>query len=182
MSFIRFLINTLIWIFYDINFSQNTSKMHWKLPFKNFVWVFKISALITTHNFMKINITTPNYTYYDVVRLNPRYEYSIMIIFHNTYVRCFKNCCSKKLFGFMKNFGRTTTHNFVQMKIITPDYAYYKIVLLKLRYEYSTTLILRKTKVRCIKNCCLNQLFEFFIIFCRITPYNFVQIKTISPN
>jgi hypothetical protein len=42
-------------------------------------------------------------------------------------------------------FGRTTTHNFVQIKIITPDYAYYKIVLLKFRYKYSMTLIARKT-------------------------------------
>jgi hypothetical protein len=45
----------------------------------------------------------------------------------------------------MKIFGRTTTRNFVQIKIITHDYAYYKIVLLKFHYEYSMTLIPRKT-------------------------------------
>jgi hypothetical protein len=45
---------------------------------------------------------------------------------------------------FMKLFGHTTTHNFVQINIITPDYTYYKIVLLKIRYDYSMTLILRK--------------------------------------
>jgi hypothetical protein len=32
----------------------------------------------------------------------------------------------------MKFFGRTTAHNFVQIKIIIPDYAYNMIVLLKL--------------------------------------------------
>jgi hypothetical protein len=82
----------------------------------------------------------------------------------------------------MKFFGRTNTHNLMKINIITPDYAYYKIVLLKHRYEYSMTLILRKTKVRCIKNCCLNKLFEFFINFGRITTYNLVQINTITPN
>jgi hypothetical protein len=44
----------------------------------------------------------------------------------------------------MKNFGRTTTHNFMQINIIISDYVYYKIVLLKLWYEYSMTQILRK--------------------------------------
>jgi hypothetical protein len=45
----------------------------------------------------------------------------------------------------MKSSGRTTTHNFMQIKIFTPDYAYYKIILLKLRYQYSMMLILHKT-------------------------------------
>jgi hypothetical protein len=94
---------------------------------------------------MKINTTTPNYLYYKVVQLKLRYEYSITLILHKTKVRCVKNSCLNKFSGFMKNFGRTTTHNFVKIKIITPGYAHYKIVLLKLRYEYSMTLILRKT-------------------------------------
>jgi hypothetical protein len=78
------------------------------------------------------------------------------------------------MFGFMKNFGRITTHSLVQINIIThnyacykivqltlqknyfraiffmkiniitPNYAYYLIVQLKLRYEYPMTLILHK--------------------------------------
>jgi hypothetical protein len=82
----------------------------------------------------------------------------------------------------MKIFGRTTIHNFIKIKIITTDYAYYKIVQLILRYEYFMTLFLRKTQVRCIKNSCLNELFEFFISFGRITTYSFVQINTITLN
>jgi hypothetical protein len=54
------------------------------------------------------------------------------------------NCCLNKLFGFINGFGHRTTHNYVQIKIITSGYGYSKIVLLKLRYEYSMTLILRK--------------------------------------
>jgi hypothetical protein len=85
------------------------------------------------------------------------------------------------LFGFIKNFDRITTHNCVQIKIITPYYAYYKIVLLKIQCEYYMMLILHKTKVRCIKNCYLNKLFEFFIMFGRITTYNFMKINIITP-
>jgi hypothetical protein len=33
----------------------------------------------------------------------------------------------------------------MQIDIITPNYAYYKIVHLALRYEYPTTLIFHKT-------------------------------------
>jgi hypothetical protein len=150
--------------------------------FKKVVWVFNISALITAHNFMKINITTPNYAYYVVVQLKFRYKYSITLIFHKTQVRCVKNCCLNKLLGFMKKFRITTTHKFVQIKIITLDCAYYKIVLWELRYEYSMTLIFHKISVRRIKNCCLNKLFAFFIIFGRITIYNFIKINTITPN
>jgi hypothetical protein len=141
---------------------------------------FNIFSHVTTQNFMEISINAPNYAYYKIVQLKHRYEYSITLIWHKT--RCVKNYRLNKLFGFMKIFGRTTTHNFVQIKIITPDYAYYKIVLLKFRYEYSMTLILPKTQVRSIKNCCLNKLFEFFIIFGRIIAYNSVQINKITPN
>ena len=52
----------------------------------------------------------------------------------------------------------------------------------KLRYEYSTTLILHKTSVRCIKNSCLNMLFEFFKIFGRINTHHFVKINVITLN
>jgi hypothetical protein len=45
----------------------------------------------------------------------------------------------------MKFFGRTTTNNFGQIKIITPYHAYYKTVLLNLQFEYFMTLILSKT-------------------------------------
>jgi hypothetical protein len=34
----------------------------------------------------------------------------------------------------------------MKINIITPNYAYYMIVQLKLRYEYSITLILHKYK------------------------------------
>jgi hypothetical protein len=81
---------------------------------------------------VKINITTASYVYYEVVHLKLRYEYPITLILHKTLVTCVKNRCLNK---FIKKFGRTTTHNFIKIKIITPDDAYYKIFLLKLRYE-----------------------------------------------
>jgi hypothetical protein len=92
-----------------------------------------------------------------------------------------KNCCLKKL-GFMKKIYHTTAHKFMQIKIITPPYGYYKIALWEHRYEYFIMPIMHKTSLRCIKSCCLNKLFEFFIIFGRITTYNFVQINIITPN
>jgi hypothetical protein len=48
------------------------------------------------------------------------------------------------LFEFLKIVDRITTYNFMKINIITPNYAYYMIVQLKLRYEYSMTLILHK--------------------------------------
>jgi hypothetical protein len=39
------------------------------------------------------------------------------------------------LFGFMQIFSRITTHNMVQINIITPNYAYYKIIQLTLQNE-----------------------------------------------
>jgi hypothetical protein len=32
------------------------------------------------------------------------------------------------LFGFMKSFGRITTHNLLQINIITHNYVYYEFV------------------------------------------------------
>jgi hypothetical protein len=52
---------------------------------------------------------------------------------------------SKLLFEFFIIFGRITTYNSMQINTINPNYAYYKIVQLELRYEYSITLILHKT-------------------------------------
>jgi hypothetical protein len=52
--------------------------------------------------------------------------------------------CLNKLFEFLKIVGRITKYNFLKINIITPNYAYYMIVELKLRYEYSMTLILNK--------------------------------------
>jgi hypothetical protein len=49
------------------------------------------------------------------------------------------------LLGFSILFGRITTHYFLQINIITPRYAYYKIFQSKHRYEYSMTLILHRT-------------------------------------
>jgi hypothetical protein len=85
---------------------------------------------------VQINTITPNYAYYKIVQLKYRYEYSIMQILHKTKVRYVKNCCLNLLFGFMKKFGRITIHNSVQIIIITPNYAYYKIVQLTPQNEY----------------------------------------------
>jgi hypothetical protein len=49
------------------------------------------------------------------------------------------------LFGFMKIFGRITTHSLVQINIITPNYAYYKIVQLTLQKKYFRALFFIKT-------------------------------------
>jgi hypothetical protein len=48
------------------------------------------------------------------------------------------------LFGFMKIYGRITTHNLVQINIITPNYAYYKIVQLTIQNEYFRALYFLK--------------------------------------
>jgi hypothetical protein len=95
---------------------------------------------------VQISAITPNYTYYKIVQLKLRYEYSITLILHKTKVRYVKNCCLNKLFGFMKIFGRITTHNSVQINIITPNCAYYKIVQLTLQNEYFRALFFLKYK------------------------------------
>jgi hypothetical protein len=59
-------------------------------------------------------------------------------------VRCIKNYCLNKSFGFFKIVGRITAYNFVEINIITHNYAYYKIVRLKHQYKYFMTLILHK--------------------------------------
>jgi len=123
---------------------------------------------------MQINTITPNYAYCKIVQIKLRYGYSITLISHKTKVRYVKNCCLNKLFGFMKIFGRITTYNSVQINIITPNYAYYKVVQLKPRYEYSITLILHRTKVSYVKSCCLNKLFGFMKVFGRGTTHNLV--------
>jgi hypothetical protein len=53
----------------------------------------------------------------------------------------------------------------MQIDIITPYYAYYKIVQLTLHYEYPTTQIIRKTLQRYIRNCCFSELFMIFKVF-----------------
>jgi hypothetical protein len=63
------------------------------------------------------------------------------------------------LVEFFKLSERIATLNFVQIKNITLNCAYYKIVQLKLRYEYSTTVIFHKSKVRLPRNCSLNGFF-----------------------
>jgi hypothetical protein len=94
---------------------------------------------------VKINVITLNYAYCKIVQLTLRYEYSTTQIFHKTEVKYIRNYCLNKLFQFFKILGRITTNNFVQINIITPNYAYYKIFRLKLRYEHSMMLILHKT-------------------------------------
>jgi hypothetical protein len=92
-----------------------------------------------------MNKITPNYTYYKIVQLKHRYIHSITQILHKTSVRYVKNCCLNKLFGFMKIFGRITTHNLVKINIITPNYAYYKIIQLTLQNVYFMALFFIKT-------------------------------------
>jgi hypothetical protein len=89
---------------------------------------------------VQINSLTPSYAYYKIVQLKLQYEYSITLILHKTQVKCVKNCCLIKLFGFMKFFDRITTHNLLQINIITPNYAYYKIVQLTFQNEYFRAL------------------------------------------
>jgi hypothetical protein len=86
------------------------------------------------------------------------------------------------LFEFLKSFGPINTHNFVQINIITPNFVYYKIVQLTLRYEYCTILFSPKTYVRCIRNIHLKNLFEYFNIFGPITTHNLVKINIVTPN
>jgi hypothetical protein len=106
---------------------------------------------------------------------------SIWIFYDTNFAQNITNSSLDKLFEFFKNLGRITTiHNILQIELITPKYAYYKIFWLNLLYEYSTMLILHKTWVGCIKNSCLNKLFEFFKNFGRITSHNFSPINTIT--
>jgi hypothetical protein len=55
-------------------------------------------------------------------------------------VRCFKNNCLNKLFEFFREIYSITTHNIAQINIITPNYAYYIIIQLTLKYEYPITV------------------------------------------
>jgi hypothetical protein len=41
----------------------------------------------------------------------------------------------RKLFEIFNTFGLITVHNFVKINIITPNYAYSKIIHLTLRYK-----------------------------------------------
>jgi hypothetical protein len=70
----------------------------------------------------------------------------------------------------------------MQIDLITPNYAYYKIVQLTLHYEYPTTLIFHKTLEIYIRKCCFSELFMIFKVFLLITIHNFMKIKIITPN
>jgi hypothetical protein len=70
----------------------------------------------------------------------------------------------------------------MKIKIIIHNYAYYKIIQLRLRYQHPMIVVLLKTSARCIKNSYLSKLFDFFKIFGRITTYYFVKIIIITPN
>jgi hypothetical protein len=41
---------------------------------------------------MQINIIIPNYVYYKIVKLTPRYEYPTTLIFQKTQVRYIGSC------------------------------------------------------------------------------------------
>jgi hypothetical protein len=94
---------------------------------------------------MQIKTITHNYAYYKIFQLKLRYEYSLTLILHETQVRCVKNCCLNKFCCLYKIFGRITTHNLLQINIITPNYVYYKIVQLILQNEYVRALSFLKT-------------------------------------
>jgi len=44
--------------------------------------LFKNFGCVTAYNFMKINIITPNYVYYMIVRPKLSYEYSMTLFLH----------------------------------------------------------------------------------------------------
>jgi hypothetical protein len=90
--------------------------------------LLKYFIRITAYNFMQIKIITPNYAYYNTIELKHRYEYSMTLILHKTYVRCIKNCYLIKLFDFFKIFGLINTNNFEKINVTTLNYAYCKIV------------------------------------------------------
>jgi len=56
------------------------------------------------------------------------------------------------------------------------------IIQLKYQYECCTTLILHKTRVRCIRNSCLNMLVESSKFLGRIAAHNFVQVDVNALN
>jgi hypothetical protein len=58
----------------------------------------------------------------------------------------------------------------MKINIITPNYAYYKIFQLTLRYEYFTALFFPKTSVICIINNYVKKLFEYFK---HLWPHNY---------
>jgi hypothetical protein len=55
--------------------------------------MIKIFGRLATHNFVKNNIITPNYAYYEVVQLTLRNEYPTILIFRKAQVRYITNCC-----------------------------------------------------------------------------------------
>jgi hypothetical protein len=69
----------------------------------------------------------------------------------------------------------------MKINIITPDYAYNKIVQLKLQYEYSIMLILCKTYKMHIKLLFKQVFFDIFNFFDYITAPNFVKPDIITP-
>jgi hypothetical protein len=115
------------------------------------------------------------------MQLTLRYEHSTILIMHKK-ISSIKYSGLINLFEFSKFFGRITTYNFVRININNSNYAYYNIVQLKLQYEHSITLILHKISVRCIRNCGLKKLLEFFKKFGLITIHNFVKINIITFN
>jgi hypothetical protein len=74
-----------------------------------------------------------------------RYEYSTTPSLHKTKVRCIKKQQFKLVDWIFQTFCRVTIYNFVQINIITPNYAYHEIIKLKFSYEYSMMLIWHKT-------------------------------------
>jgi hypothetical protein len=54
--------------------------------------------------------------------------------------------------------------------------------MMKLRCEYSMTLIFHKISVRSIRNYYLNKLSKIFNIFCVKTTHNFERINIITTN
>jgi hypothetical protein len=76
------------------------------------------------HNFVRMNIITPNYIYYKIVQLTLWYEYHTTPIFHKTQVRYIRNCYLNELFKIFNIFGHISTQNFIKINTPSPNYAY----------------------------------------------------------
>jgi hypothetical protein len=61
---------------------------------------------------------------YKIIQLTHQNKYIRALFFLKTYVICIRNCCLNKLFKIFNIFCLMTTHNFVKIYIITPNYAH----------------------------------------------------------
>jgi len=84
--------------------------------------------LVTTYNFERNNIITPNCPYYKIIQLILRYENSTTLSLHKTKEDALKKQQFKPLDRVFPFFCRVTTYIFAQINIITLNYDHYKII------------------------------------------------------